>query len=92
MHPAMDSKELRSVSPLPDHKLFLEFADGERKIFDVSPYIAGTWMGMLADEAYFRQVRIHPFFKDTVMWPDEQDIAPHELWQLSVIAHEKPKG
>ncbi len=84
MHPAMDSMELRAVKPLEDYKLFLSFSNGEKKIFDVHPYITGSWMGSLQDEAYFRQVRIHPILKDTVMWPDEQDIAPHELYQLSV--------
>ncbi len=84
MHPAMDSMELRSVHPLENHKLLLAFINGEKRIFDVTPYIIGSWMGELQDESYFRQVRIHPVLKDTVMWPDEQDIAPHELYQLSV--------
>lgn len=84
MHPAMDSMELRSVHPLENHKLLLAFINGEQRIFDVTPYIIGPWMGELQDESYFRQVRIHPVLKDTVMWPDEQDIAPHELYQLSV--------
>lgn len=86
MHPPMDSKELQSVTPLSGHRLLLEFIGGERKIFDVSPYITGSWMGMLADESYFKKVRIHPIFRDTVMWPDEQDIAPHELYQRSTAA------
>lgn len=84
MHPVMDSMELRSVHPLENHKLLLAFINGEKRIFDVTPYIIGSWMGELQDESYFRQVRIHPILKDTVMWPDEQDIAPHELYQLSV--------
>ena len=86
MHPAMLSMPLRSVTPLAGHRLLLEFSTGERKVFDVTPYICGSWMGKLADEAYFRQVRIHPLLRDTVMWPDEQDIAPHELYELSVPA------
>ncbi len=40
-------------------------------------------MGKLTDDAYYRQVRIHPLLPDTVMWPEEQDIAPHELYALS---------
>ena len=80
----MDSMKLCSVQPLNNHKLLLGFINGDKKIFDVTPYIVGSWMGELQDEAYFRQVRIHPVLKDTVMWPDEQDIAPHELYQLSV--------
>ena len=29
------------VLPLPDYKLLVEYATGERRIFDVKPYISG---------------------------------------------------
>ena len=60
------------VLPLPDYKLLVEYATGERRIFDVKPYISGDWYGELADV--------------TVEWDDGQDIAPHELYELSVPA------
>ena len=88
LHPAMTSYELQSVKPLNNHRLLLLFVNGERRIFDVNPYIKGSWMGELADEEYFRTVRIHPLLPDTVMWPNEQDIAPHELYQLSTTTKE----
>ncbi len=81
---SINSMTLQSVKPLAEHKLLLSFTNGEKKVFDVKPYITGSWMGELQDETYFRQVRIHPLLKDTVMWPDEQDISPHELYQLSI--------
>ncbi|MBR3621899.1 MAG: DUF2442 domain-containing protein [Selenomonadaceae bacterium] len=84
----MISQKLQSVKPLSDHRLLLSFANGETKIFDVTPYIIGSWMGELANEEYFRSVQIHPLLPDTVMWPNEQDIAPHELYQLSIATIE----
>ena len=38
----------------------------------------GSWYGKLAGEEYFR--RVQPSGR-TVVWPDGQDIAPHELYE-----------
>ena len=81
----LTSVPLLDVKPLADYRLDLLFATQERKVFDVSPYIKGSWYGELKDPDYFSQVRIHPEMKDTVMWPHEQDIAPHELYELSAV-------
>ncbi len=71
------------VTPLKERRLLVVFDNGEQRIFDVSPYISGSWYGMLADESFFKTVRIAG---NTVEWADGQDIAPHELYELSVPA------
>ncbi|MBR1553578.1 MAG: DUF2442 domain-containing protein [Schwartzia sp.] len=81
----LTSVPLLDVKPLADYRLDLLFVTQERKVFDVSPYIKGSWYGELKDPDYFSKVRIHPELKDTVMWPHEQDIAPHELYELSTV-------
>ena len=63
--------------------LLIDFSNHERRLFDVKPYIAGSWYGRLADEHFFKTVRIAG---NTVEWADGQDIAPHELYELSVPA------
>ena len=70
-----------SVKPLPDYRLLIAYATGEQRIFDVKPYIIGEWFGALKDEAVFRTVKP---CGTTVEWADGQDIAPHELYDLSV--------
>ena len=40
-------------------------------------------MGELKNPNYFRRAKIHPLLKDTICWPHEQDIAPHELYEFS---------
>lgn len=72
-----------SVTPINDYKLLIEFSNKEKKIFDVKPYITGSWYGMLADISFFKTVHISG---KTVEWADGQDIAPHELYELSVPA------
>ena len=72
-----------AVTPLENHTLLVVFNNNERRLFDVKPYINGSWYGMLADEGFFRTVRIAG---NTVEWADGQDIAPHELYELSIPA------
>ena len=68
------------VKALPNYELEIHFETGEKKIFDVKPYIKGNWYGMLADENYFKSVKLLSDGED-IQWPDEQDLAPHELYE-----------
>lgn len=72
-----------SVKPLDDYCLLIGYETGEQKIFDVKPYIIGEWFGALKDHALFNTVKP---CGSTVEWADGQDIAPHELYELSVAA------
>jgi len=72
--------KILDVEPLSQYKLLLHFDTGEKKIFDVMPYIFGDWYGKLSDESTFNSVRTTGY---TVAWPDGQDIAPHELYDYS---------
>ena len=69
------------VKPLPNYQLYLKFETNEEKIFNVLPYISGDWFGKLKEERYFKTVRLSG---NTVEWQGGQDIAPHELYELSV--------
>ncbi len=71
----------QTVVPLDDYKLKISFDNGETKIFDVRPYIRGSWYGELADPAYFRSVKTNGF---TVEWANGQDICPDELYEDAV--------
>lgn len=75
--------KLINVTPLDDYKLLIEYENFEKRIFDVKPYISGSWYGMLSDKSFFKTVHISG---KTVEWADGQDIAPHELYELSVRA------
>ena len=71
------------VKAIEDYKLLLKFDNGEEKIFDVKPYIRGTWYGELNDKNYFQSVSVDGF---TVVWPNGQDLCPDELYYASVCA------
>ncbi|MBQ7692451.1 MAG: DUF2442 domain-containing protein [Oscillospiraceae bacterium] len=73
---------LTKVEPMPSMVLRLHYETGEVRLFDVAPYAEGAWYGELKDDAYFRSVRLLPGGVG-IEWRDGQDIAPHELYEMS---------
>lgn len=70
----------KNISATNDYKIIIEFDSGERKIFDVTPYITGEWYKELADMNYFMSVFANGF---TVEWPHGQDLCPDEIYYNS---------
>lgn len=77
--------KLLKIEPLDSYKIKLEYETGEVKIFDVTPYILGNWYEELNDQDYFKTVRITSS-KTSIEWANGQDIAPHELYEMSISA------
>ena len=77
--------KILEVAPLQQQRLMLRYETGEVRIFDVKPYISGSWYGRLADDRYFRTVHLIPGGSG-IEWSEGQDIAPHELYELSTPA------
>ena len=83
--------KLIKVEPIDSLKLRLYYETGEVKLFDVTPYATGSWYGQLKDENYFRTVQMLPGGIG-IEWPEGQDIAPHELYENSVIVRKLHKS
>ncbi len=64
--------------------LILTYETGEVKRFDVLPYMSGEWHGELKNPEYFEMVHVLPSGTG-IVWPNGQDIAPHELYENSLI-------
>lgn len=71
----------KMVTPLPDYMLRIRFDNEETKIFDVKPYIKGSWYGELTNPAYFSSVSVNGF---SVEWANGQDLCPDEIYYNSV--------
>lgn len=69
-----------SVTPLANTRLLLEYADGQKKTFDVRPYTGGPWYGELKNVSYFNSVSLLEGGRG-IEWPHGQDISPHELYE-----------
>ncbi len=77
----MNYPKVIEVKPIENYRLIITFETNETKIFDVSPYIKGNWFGELKNLNIFNTVRP---CGNTIEWQNGQDIAPHELYELSV--------
>ena len=76
--------KIESIKVVEPFSLFLEYETGEKRLFDVLPYIKGSWYGELKDKDYFKNVRIINKGYG-IEWTNGQDIAPHELYENSVL-------
>ena len=68
--------DVKTVKPLPDFRIWVEFDDARRGIFDLKPYLTHGVFRELQDVAYFNRVGV---VHGAVTWPHEQDIAPETL-------------
>ena len=75
-----DLLDVVSVKATKDYKLYLEFENGEMRLFDMAPYM---------DRKPYVRLKGSPFFSvayidyGTVCWPGNIDIAPETLYDLS---------
>jgi hypothetical protein len=72
-----------SVLPIENYQLKLGYETGEVKIFNVLPYMSGQWYKELYDLDYFKSVHLVSNGQG-VEWGNGQDIAPHELYDMSI--------
>ena len=75
--------KITDVEPLNDYKLMLSYETGEVKIFNVLPYISGTWYEELFNNNYFKTVHLVSNGYG-IEWENGQDIAPHELYDMGI--------
>ncbi len=74
-----------AVQPLPGRRLRVRFSNGRSSVYDCTSLLADSAFRLLADEAFFRNVRADPHGFG-VVWNDEVDLSESELW-LHGTAH-----
>jgi hypothetical protein len=77
--------QVTSVETLSDHGLLLTFSDGQRRRFDMRPYLGYPVFRRLENPAFFALARVD---YGTVTWPGDIDIAPETLYGRSVAVQE----
>jgi hypothetical protein len=70
-----------NVKPLDDYKVLLTFTNGEKKIYDVSPFLELRMWQELKNPVLFQTVKV---VAGTIEWIHEQDICPDDLYENSV--------
>jgi len=71
---------VKAVVAKDDHKLEIEFSNGEIGVYDCAPLLSFGVFQELRDVNYFKQARADG---GTVIWPHEQDICPDTLYEDS---------
>ena len=69
-----------NVLPKEDYMLLVEFDNGERKVFDVKPYLNKKAFEKLKDINEFKKVKLSGL---SIRWENGADICPDELYNLS---------
>lgn len=85
---------VKSVRALEDYELEVEFENGERRIFDVKPYLLRGIFTRLQNRSLFKAVRV---VSGSIEWPGEIDLSYDTLYlrsrpisERSDDAHKKP--
>lgn len=68
------------VEPLEDYQLLLTFENGEKRIFDMKPYLDKGNFQELKDKNKFKTVRVS---FDSIEWANQADIDPEILYEKS---------
>jgi hypothetical protein len=72
---------VKDVIPSTNYNLILTFENGEKRIFDMTPFLDKGIFNELRDVSMFNSVRVS---FDSIVWDNEADIDPEILYQDSV--------
>jgi hypothetical protein len=72
--------EVNAVEVVPNFRLTLTFNNGEKRRFDMRPYLHYPVFRRLVNAGYFSLARVD---YGTVTWPGDIDIAPETLYECS---------
>jgi Protein of unknown function (DUF2442) len=72
---------VKGVKPIKNYNLILTFSNGEKRQFDMNPYLDKGIFQELRDISKFNTVRLS---FDTIEWDNEADLDPEVLYKYSV--------
>ena len=76
---------VKTVKPINNYNLILTFDNGEKRQFDMKPYLNKGIFQELKDISKFNTVRVS---FDTIEWDNEADLDPEILYENSVAVVE----
>ena len=74
--------QVTRATPQADHRLLLEFDNGETRLFDLTPWLDKGVFRALRDSPEFAQARV---VDGSVEWPGEIDLSYDTLYLRSVV-------
>lgn len=77
---------IKKVQPVSNYKLILTFENGEKRLFDMNPYLKTGIFQELQDINIFNTVRVS---FDSIEWDNEADLDPEKLYNESKLLDTK---
>ena len=72
---------VKSVTPINNYNLILIFENGEKRQFDMNPFLNKGIFRELRDVLKFNSVKVS---FDTIEWENQADLDPEVLYQSSI--------
>jgi hypothetical protein len=76
---------VKDVQPMDNYQLILTFENGEKRQFDMNPYLNKGIFRELCDVSVFNTVRLS---FDTIEWANEADLDPEILYKNRIKIEE----
>lgn len=76
---------VKEVQPTNNYQLILTFENGEKRRFDMNPFLDKGIFRELRDVSVFNSVKLS---FDTVEWANEADLDPEILYEQSIAINE----
>lgn len=73
--------DVSHVQPKHDYSVVIVFENGEKKIFDMSPFMDQKPWDKLKDRKLFLRAFVR---NGTIAWPGDYDIDPETLYERSI--------
>jgi len=73
--------KLKSVKPIDDYKLILEFGENEKRLYNFTPNLSHAYYKELTNKSLFKKVSVN---NGEIEWSTGQDFCPHTLYEESV--------
>lgn len=73
---------VKKVQPIDNYRLILTFSNGEKRQFDMNPYLETGIFKELQDVSIFNSVRVS---FDSIEWDNDADMDPEILYTESTI-------
>ncbi len=74
---------ITAVEPMDNYLLLLTYDNGEKRVFDVKPYLELGIFQALKEKHVFNTVRVS---FDSIEWSNHADLDPETLYETSVTA------
>ena len=76
----MKIPKIQDIKILNEHLMLVEFSDGSKKRYDISPLLKKDMFAPLRNFAFFKNCHIEPGGY-AVVWNADIDISEYEIWR-----------